>query len=175
MMDELQSRFYFTDSDLQANRAGHVTETQRQQLADDAKGFWQAAGLTVMVAIIGTVFGSIGVWISADPIYHNVMWGAVFVIIAFGTLAAIVMIYQHKCRLKADADNGHVIAVQGMLNIVEPVTGSIGRVRVRKRTFALATEEQVELVRRLVPTDIIVYCTPHSNRPLSLELPERDS
>lgn len=169
MMHELQSAFNFTEADLQANRANRRTPAQQHQIEKDASGFWRAAGYTVLVAFIGTIFGSVSILLEANPIYHDILWRVVIGIVVLGTLAVIAAIYHHKRQARADAHSKDVMRVHGDLQIVEPLTGTIGNFRVNGQEFLLDTQEQYDLLCQLAPATITVYCTPYRHKILSVE------
>lgn len=172
LADQLQAAFGFTDEDLKANRSGKLSARQQQQLENDRMGYWQQAGLTVVVVAIATVLGSVQVSLSGSLWTDRVFWPGVFGLVIAGTVAFLVWLYRHRRSTRTDFSDVKAVALQGRVQIVEPISGTVGSLRLGKRSFWQLSQVQFDVMRQLsdAALPVTIYCPGHHNHILSVEL-----
>jgi len=178
--EQLFTHFDFTVEDLHANREGNMTKRQQQQLEADAQAFWKQAGLVIVVVVIGTILGSVGIAFGGEPIIGDIGWSIVFGVIVMATLAFLVWFYQHKQIARAEARTATVTAVSGTLRILESAGDTtVGRFKVGRQIFAQLSPEQFDLMQQISELSdkpqITIYCTPQRRKLMSIDLSADDS
>lgn len=170
--DQVTAVFDFSTEELALNRAGRLSERQRGTLKFNLLEYLKRVGLAVLVAIIGSVLGTIGILFGGEPIVGDINWWVVYGIIALGTVVAIIWLSASQVRAWQDARDGTVTTVQGMVKIIEPTGGqfTIGGFQVRDDVFRDLTQEQFELMRTLKGEKVTVYISPRVRRFMALEL-----
>ena len=178
MVNEYQqhlfTHFDFTAKDLHSNRKGQMTKHQQQQLEAEAQAFWRQAGLIILVVLIGTVFGGIGITVGGNPVTDNTIWVLVFAAILIATLAFLIWFYKHKQLARIEAQTTTVKAVSGELKILEADGETIGRFTVNDQIFGQLSQEQFKIMcqisKQLKPTTITVYCSPLRHKLLTIDI-----
>lgn len=173
--EQLFTHFDFTHEDLQANRVGRMTDRQQQLLEDDARAFWQQAGLIIVVVAIGTVLGSVGIAFGGEPIIGDIGWSIVFGIIVIATLAFLVWFYRHKQIARDEARTATVKPVSGTLRILESKGDTtVGRFKVGRQIFAQLSQEQFDIMHQISELSdkpqITIYCTPQRRKLMSIDI-----
>jgi len=170
----LEQAFEFKSSDLSANRDLQLTTTQHEKLKEKTTGFWRntivviiVMGLIALVAFLGFgVFGD-----DAGLIFMGrLLVTLVITLLTLATLAA--MRYTYSLARK-DYNEKSVVIEQGQLEIIEPSSGKLGKLKVNETIFTV-TLEQYETMKQLHeehdPVTVAIYHSQRSKHIFSVEV-----
>jgi hypothetical protein len=163
---QLVGSFGFTEEDLEANRDGYLSPSQRVALRRVRRGWRDWSFLTVIVCAFASMIAVLDGIRVGDPLERRT---SVIGLICVATAVVFTVCYQRWQQYQKDLWKGDVAVIIGNISVTqyEERFGTKCVVRVSRRTFtvdALAAQTLHNGER------YAIYYSPHSGKLLSAEL-----
>jgi len=171
--------FDFTPEDLQANRAGKMTDSQKQKIKPSVLDYMQKVIITLVVVLICVVITIVDLTINqpAFMIFADVDVPLMFIVGVVIVVLTVIFLFFFEFLALLDARKAIVDSVDGVIKIHEVAAfpDTISKLKVRKETFGVLSSEQLAIIQPLIDSDenprVTVYCTPRTRKLLSIEYP----
>jgi len=171
---DLMAIFNFTEDDLKANRAGHISERQLGRLKRDSENA-TGCGLLVLIGLV--LFGAIAFFAnSSSQTRLNSNPNTVLFISIAAVVLVLLAIFLAKARPQADVDERTVASTSGAitLRMIPMKTGFMYLMKIDSKEFAISGYTYGTLAddhkADLQTSSFRAYFAPASRKVLSVEV-----